>query len=57
MIEIGHGILAELTTVSNWGRLGRDRSRSLFIIAIIGVITAIFEVIIAINRFIITFDT
>ena len=26
-LDIGRGILAELTTVSNWGRLGREGSK------------------------------
>ena len=27
IMELGRGILAEFTTVSNWGCLGRDRSK------------------------------
>ena len=53
MIEIGRGVLAELTTVSNWGRLGRDRSRSHVTIAITKVVITIFGSIIAIFAFII----
>ena len=50
MIEVGRGILAELTTVSNWGRLGRDRSRSIIIMATIVTITVIIITIIISRR-------